>query len=930
MVGNSLRWPVVLVFALLVGAALVGCSGESDSTPTATTTPEATATSAVTATAVPVQPVASLALPEGCRLFDGGRWDPSPPQVGQPVEVELSVFFCARPVLEAVRRLIVDWHPEGLDAPVVTSEFVRTSNPNRWSATIRLPEPGIWTTAPGLGAVPLLETYAMEDGLREPYEELPLPALPRELLILDGSGTEILHRYPAGSGGFGLLRDPDRAVLVRPRNGGGRVVSIDLETSESTALVDVTLGFANIIAAPNGRAVLVTWDDPVDFTSHFALVDATTGAVTSFAAPEDVRPRFAWAPDSSALLVADDQLRLLELDGTERASRPLPDGDPPFLSWAPDGSYALLRFGGQQPRLERLDPTTFESELVFADGEVALTTRASIAIAPDSARVAIAWSTDRGEPVHVSVVPANELAAVELSDYAVARFEVENDFAEFGGLSWSPDGNRLAFTAVRIALDGPPPPDSSFIGVIDLGSGTTRELHRSSQFYFATAGLPAWSADGRTLFALRFPCTNCGPGTSAIDAIDAETGALLRAFEDSSHIASVAGGNAQLINTPEGLVRTDGRALNELVIATGDGTAFATYGTALADGSLVAVAASFRRSQVFAAAPDGSRLEVLGAPDQPPVALLDANTAVVPFEGGWLREPFAGAEAQPYFAAQSASTQPADFVLSPSGALGLHLASDRLTVLDMARPAAPAVATLRGGLPGSLVPTPAWSPDERRIVFALAEAVVVLDLESDDLGDTGQRRYDIAPASVGLPPDQSSGLIKSIGWSPPGELIFATIHALWQLDLTTEAVTKIADAPRPGAFTMGTVLAYSPDGTVLVAANRFAVFAMVDGGDWRRIAGLGAAPGSGSLRWSLDGSAVAYVAESGGVAAGHHRRPGGWRRGLSAGCATQHIARPRLVARWSGGLDLHPVRSLTALLGASPPSSVRIARRARC
>lgn len=850
-----------------VALLLASCTSDDPPAPepspiaTVPTSPAIETTATPTPTVPPQTTLASLDLPEGCQLFDEGRWN-RPFEARVSTSLELRAAPCGQRALASASGLLVEWSPVGLDDPMLSAVLVPDGS-GLWTATVTFPEPGSWRADLRLGIVAFFEVVAADGGLTHPYAGLPLPALPREIVVLDGAASEVRQRFIADFGGIGLLRNPDRLVFLRPRDGGARVVAADLATGEIEELLDVT-SFTNVYSAPDGRAVAIEWGEPGKNLRHLAVIDAATGALTRYEDVHSSALNVAWAPDSSFLFVAGERLRMIGPDGNVRAERALPEGEAPLLMWAPDSSYTLVRFFGQQTRLERLDPATLVAEVVFdASAGARVTSLTGITIAPRSGQVAISWTEGSGEPIHISVVPADALVGAQLRDHLVATFELPGDFGDFGGLSWSPDEQSLAFTAFGVTIDDTPPSfPGSAMGVLDLATGAARQLSSSTEFYASYISAPVWSADGRTLFALRFPCTGCGPGTSGVDIVDVASGTMLQSLDDTSHLGPTADGAAQLLSTPAGLLRSDGRSAGELLVPATGNTPFSAQHVALDDGKWLAIAIASPRTQTLAAPVNGATLSVLGTQGSEPVVLLDTNTAVVRTSDGWARQRLNDGALEPYVASGGAYEK-FDFVLSPSGALALDVDYEGFTILDAARPAAPAIVPRRPPV-GVVWRRPAWSWNERRIAFADGTTIGIFNLETAQ-----EQVIETDTLGIGLDSDQPFHQIWAITWTPDGALLFATPEALWSLDVDRGAsATLVTEAPRPGAFTQGTLLSYSPDGGTLVAGTQFGIFALESDLSWRQIAPLGVPVGGGSLSWAPDSRAIAYVAAAGGAPEG--------------------------------------------------------------
>ncbi|MDA0352833.1 MAG: hypothetical protein O3A10_11560 [Chloroflexi bacterium] len=859
---STLRSFALASLALLATLALAACTGDTEDTPT----PTATATPEVTATAIPPAVVDTLTLPEGCSLFDEGYWE-QPFTAGVAATIELATSPCGGAALAGAGRLRLEWRPLGFEDPVVTAVLTPATSTGRWSASVTFPEPGIWRADPRVGSASFFEVFSANDGLRRPYPDLPLPASPQNIVVLDAEGSAVLHRFSADWGRVGMLRNPDRVLFVRPRDGGARLVAADLATGSVEPLLDVA-SFVSIYSAPDGRAVAVEWGAPGSDVRHLALIDGTSGNITRHDDDQAGSAiRVAWSPDSRFLLAAGRQLRIFASDGSICAERVLSEADAaPLVLWAPNSRYALLHFFGQPTRIERIDTATLEPNATLNVSAAAMITALSaIAIAPSSTEIAIAWTVGAGEPFQLSVIPADRLDGAALTDWSVAAFDVIEGFGEFGGLAWSPDEGSIAFTAAGVIIEDSRPAPAvnagSIVGVLDLSSGGARQVASSTEFYATYIKAPVWSADGRSLVALRFPCSGCGPPTSGVDVIDVAAGFILESFEDSWHVGPASAG-AHLLVTPRGLLRTDGRDLHDLVLGAPGGNSFsaavATLPTTAREGALIAVAMGTPRFQVLATPADGSNLDFLGTPAGVPVALLDSDHAVIRTEGGWSRVRLSDGRTEPYRASLDAPEK-YDFVVSPSGALAIDLDNEGFAILDPSAPAASAIVPRRA-IPGGVRGRAAWSPGERRIASSDTNALAVFDLDTNE-------EHLFSVDTLGLNPtgDEMLAPLWAVAWTPDGRLLLAMPGALWALDVDAGVATRLVDAPRPGAFTQGTRLAYSPDGGTLVVVTQFGAFVLSPNDAWRQIASLGGGTAGGTLRWAPDGSAIAYGADSGHV-----------------------------------------------------------------
>jgi dipeptidyl aminopeptidase/acylaminoacyl peptidase len=220
--------------------------------------------------------------------------------------------------------------------------------------------------------------------------------------------------------------------------------------------------------SPDGRQVLAVVADPNGEhwpESEIWLADLVTGSARRFAAPAD-NPR--WSPDGGRIAwIAGGHLLVAAADGGE--PRPVkPDGLQPLdYEWSPDG--------------ER-----------------------------------IAWVGAAGEPataqLHVADLATGAVRQVTEVGFSLAVSPWDPE----GNLSWSPDGNRIAFAGKPTA--GFDDDFSSSIHVVDVATGAVTRLTRRDGMNLR----PEWSPDGRhvayrSTFGLRDRFANHGLAVVAAD-----------------------------------------------------------------------------------------------------------------------------------------------------------------------------------------------------------------------------------------------------------------------------------------------------------------------------------------------------------------------------------------------------------------------------
>ena len=152
-----------------------------------------------------------------------------------------------------------------------------------------------------------------------------------------------------------------------------------------------------------------------------------------------------------------------------------------------------------------------------------------------------------------------------------------------------------------------------------------------------------------------------------------------------------------------------------------------------------------------------------------------------------------------------------------------------------------------------VLPSAAGRPGRGRGGAALVHryTIGVFDLEAG-----GGHGFELDALGLGLHSDDPLNRLRALTWTPDGAIEFAAAGALWRLDVDAGTATKVVDAPWPGGFTQGTILAYSPNGETLVTGTQFGVFALGEAG-WKQISAIGLRAFDGALRWATDSAAVA-------------------------------------------------------------------------
>jgi Tol biopolymer transport system component len=253
--------------------------------------------------------------------------------------------------------------------------------------------------------------------------------------------NETTTASPSPSGTLVFMRSETREVLFGHDtylNANPVVVSTDLETNETRALIEAAQQLQSPILSPDGSQLAVSVGELQGEVAHWAtyVVDSSGKqhtVLTCRSAGCQTLP-FAWSPEGNALAVySNDDMTgtiwIVTADGRSRR-RLVETGD--FFgggAWSPDGRSIVFssgRFG--HPSLLLVDiETGAEREL---------------------------------SPPHVQLT---------------------------GGLNWSPDGRTLALSAATDARSGS-------IFTLDLAGGATRQVTECDKCIDSG---PVWSPDGR-------------------------------------------------------------------------------------------------------------------------------------------------------------------------------------------------------------------------------------------------------------------------------------------------------------------------------------------------------------------------------------------------------------------------------------------------
>jgi dipeptidyl aminopeptidase/acylaminoacyl peptidase len=300
--------------------------------------------------------------------------------------------------------------------------------------------------------------------------------------------------------------------------------------------------------SPDGSAVafvVASVDlDANDYRSEVCIVPVDGSAeprLVSEAGGRCARPR--WAPDGSALAWVqreDDDLFALLVDGQAVATWPEDIED---SAWSPDGTRLafLARLRDEAvygPDDDKDRPPRRIDRLAFRLDNVG-------------------WTIDR--PRRLFVVPADGSAP--------PRALTDGPFEDGRGLSWSPDGTRIAFTSGR--HEGWDLDQVTDVFTVDVATG---ELHRLTDTTQACAK-PSWSPDGARIAFHRWN-PHVQPSHAQVAVLDTTSGAVevLTATLDRQCAPYLGQTREPQWDGPDVLFQVEDAGAVHLYRAPGDGT----------------------------------------------------------------------------------------------------------------------------------------------------------------------------------------------------------------------------------------------------------------------------------------------------------------------------------------------------------------------
>ena len=313
---------------------------------------------------------------------------------------------------------------------------------------------------------------------------------------------------------------PDGTRLIHLRSAGGACTLVETPLGGGTprTIAPCPAGMrARFDLAPDGRTIVGAATRRADLPSGLFTLDVASGALAWLTQPEpgagdDVQPRLS--PDGKRVAFfrgAEARRELWTLDLASRAERRVgrQSGLAYGLAFVPRGDAVVVAADWSGVRaLERVDLENGTNVLIGGRG----------ARFPDVSRdgdIAYEWANYRA---NLWRVDAREPALM----WAAARYSSQVEV--------SPDGKRVAFVSNRDGVE------AIYVAALDGGDA----LRVTAGDGFRTIR-PRWSADGRTIYAVRTPRGDPASVSTAV-RIDPATGVAtpLVALGDRVHGVVVA------------------------------------------------------------------------------------------------------------------------------------------------------------------------------------------------------------------------------------------------------------------------------------------------------------------------------------------------------------------------------------------------------
>ncbi len=644
----------------------------------------------------------------------------------------------------------------------------------------------------------------------------------------ENAGTAGVSPEPAGLGPVPTTEDA--SLPLRPDQPALYVVNEDGTGLRKLLDQGDSIDFA---ISPHGRRVAVV--SRQDEGSTLYVLNLEDGEREEVARVQGYLRPLGWSPDGNWLAIGVSVTPAGEAAGAYLYSaasdvlEPLAVDSAASLIWTSDSDTAFLYEEYPSETLYRVEISSLQAEEIARAASFR-----SFALSPDGRRLAVGCFQGDGASTDysISVLETDGSRRREL-----VRLADEGMLYGGHGLSWSPDGDRLAYARL------------SGVHVLDLETGASTRLTEPAD---GVEQAITWSPDGARVLVIRLRCASCDvPGSKVVLAAADGSGesALVGTQEFGSGAAAWSPDGRRFAYSSDALyvADADGGDVDVLADIPGSGYSHVVWSQ---DG----VQVFFLRSPsilttIYAVQPDGSDLEVVAmgggrvAPDGRTVLEADeeglflrsADGEIQRLEGGPFGElgPYDGPPLHGVI--WSPDSRRLALRLGEKGERGLLLAS----VGGSAR---------RVGTPGPVAEL-RWSRDGEKIGYWSGDSIWVLGAERGE-----PRRIADAPDWYGM------------DWSPDGS----------EVAYVEEGQVKAVRADGSGTarpvfatemyLTYPRMVRWSPDGTrIAVASDSGLVIGSVDGGKVRQVVETERHQVGGEIvgvEWSQNGSELVFGGRS--------------------------------------------------------------------